>query len=412
MSTNSRIGNSKPAFKTVLPWKLKSVSQTRQDIQSWRRALAMFQSVEQPTNWVLQQLYNNIRIDALLTSQIENRKDQTFSSDFVIKTKDDKEDEEATKVLSNSPAFRKIIDAIIDSRFYGYSMVELQMIKEELQILELPRTNIIPQTGIFYDDYIEQTKKIEYRELREYGTFILEFNNLVMHEQDFGLLNKIVPHVLMKRFAQSCWSELCEIYGIPPRYMKTMTNDPGMMSRAENMMRDMGAAAWFIIDKEEELEFAQGVSTNGDVYKQFINLCNNEISLLISGAVYGQDTVNGNRSKDEAAQEILWQKILADQRFIEQEVNTKVLPALARHGLVKEGSMMNYSEAEDINKLFDFATKLMVHKDVPNDWIEEKFGVPVLDKKTEDVLKSDPDKAALWAQAQKLSAALPSNFFD
>ena len=401
--TYSKIGKAKPSYKTVLPWKLKSVSQTRQDIQSWRRALAMFQNVEQPTNWVLQQLFNNIRIDALLTSQIENRKDQTFSSEFVINTVDDKEEDETTKVLSNSPAFRKIIDAIIDSRFYGYSMVELYIDQNGgLQVSELPRTNIIPQAGLFYPDYIEQTNAIKYRELREYGTFILEFNNLVMHEQDFGLLNKIVPHVLMKRFAQSCWSELCEIYGIPPRYIKTMTNDPGMMARAEAMMQDMGAAAWFIIDKEEELDFAQGVSTNGDVYKQFINLCNNEISLLISGAVYGQDTVNGNRSKDEAAQEILWQKVLADQRFIEQEINTKVLPALVRHGLVKEGSRMNYSEAEDINKLFDFATKLMVHKDVPNEWIEEKFGVPVIDKAT----PAPPSGAG-----ETLSATIPSNFF-
>ena len=29
---------------------------------------------------------------------------------------------------------------------------------------------------------------------------------------DYGLLNKAVPHVLFKKFAQSCWSELCEIY--------------------------------------------------------------------------------------------------------------------------------------------------------------------------------------------------------
>lgn len=410
MATNSKIGKASPAFKHVLPWQLKSVSQTRQDIQSWKRALAMFQNVEQPTNWILQQLFNNVKTDALLTSQIENRKDQTFSSAFVIKTADDKDDEHATKVLSNSPAFSKIIDSIIDSRLHGYSMVELHIdINKELQIEELPRTNIIPQTGIFYKDYIELSDPKAYRELKEYGTFIIEFNNLVMHEQDFGLLNKIVPHVLMKRFAQSCWSELCEIYGIPPRYLKTMTNDPSMMARGEQMMRDMGAAAWFIIDKEEELQFANGVSTNGDVYKQFINLCNNEISLLISGAIIGQDTVNGSRSKDVANQEMLWQKVLADQRFITQQINTKVLPALARHGLVKEGSYMKYNEAEDINKLFEFTTKLLAFKDVDNEWIEEKFGVPVIDKaKAEEPINKDPKKE----KSKKLSATLPDNFFD
>jgi len=405
-TTNSKIGKSKPAFKSVLPYKLKAVSQTRQDIQTWRRALAAFQNVEQPSAWQLQLLYNNIKTDSLLTSQLENRKDQTFSSEFVIKTADDKEDDKATKLLSNSPAFRKIVDAILDSRFFGYSMVELHNNIGQLIADDLPRTNIIPQTGTFYSDYVELTDQVQYRDLREYGTFLLEFNNVVMHEQEFGLLNKVTPHVLMKRFAQSCWSELCEIYGIPPRVLKTNTQDAGMMNRGEQMMRDMGAAAWFIIDETEELEFASAATTNGDVYRNFIQLCNNEISMLISGAIIGQDTVNGSRSKDEASQEMLWQKVMADQRFVEQEVNSIVIPALASHGLVKEGSYMNYSEAEDINKLFDFTRKLLPYKDVPNEWIKEKFGVEVLDKpKNEATEPKQPGN-------KKLSAKLPSNFFD
>lgn len=405
--TNSRIGKSKPSFRSVLPYKLKSVSQTRQDIQTWRRAVQAFQDVEDPSTWQLQQLYNNIKMDSLLTSQTDNRKEQTFSSEFVIRSADDKEDEKATKALSNSPAFRKIVSSILDARLYGYSMIELNTDLNSLLIAEdLPRANIIPQTGVFYSDYIELTNPIRYREMREYGTFILEFNNLVMHEQDFGLLNKVVPHVLMKRFAQSCWSELCEIYGIPPRVLKTNTQDAGMMNRGENMMRDMGAAAWFIIDETEELEFAQSASTNGDVYRNFIQLCNNEISMLISGAIIGQDTVNGSRSKDEASQEMLWQKVLADQRYVEQEINSIVLPALSRHGLVKEGSTMNYSEAEDINKLFDFTRKLLPYKDVPNEWIKEKFGVEVTDKQP----TATPDSKQ--EGNKKLSASLPSNFFD
>ena len=66
--------------------------------------------------------------------------------------------------------------------------------------------------------------------------------------RNYGLLNKAVPHALFKKFAHSCWSELCEIYGIPPRYIKTNTQDPEMLDRAEQMLRDMGSAAYFIID--------------------------------------------------------------------------------------------------------------------------------------------------------------------
>lgn len=407
MATNSKIGKAAPSFKQTLPWKLRSVTQTRQDIQSWRRALAMFQSVEQPTNWVLQILFNNVRMDSLLSSQIENRKEQTFSSDFTIHTPDGNVDEEVTKDLAKSLAFKTIIDSILESKFLGYSMVQLAIQDGKLQVEDLPRTNTIPQTGMFYEDYVELSKPVKYRETREYGTFILEFNNLEMHKQELGLLNKVVPHVLMKRFAQSCWSELCEIYGIPPRYMKTMTNDPAMMARAEQMMRDMGNAAWFIIDTDEDLQFANGVSTNGDVYKNFINLCNNEISMLICGAIIGQDTKFGSNSKDASAQEMLWQKILADQRFIEQYVNDLVMPALAKHGIVKEGSTMKYSEAEDTNKLFEYLMKLLEYFDVPADWIEEKFGIPVGERKVKQ-----PADVPTPQKEKKLAAGLEEGFFD
>jgi len=176
-----------------------------------------------------------------------------------------------------------------------------------------------------------------------------------------------------------------------------------MLSRGDAMMRDMGAAAYFIIDETEELEFAQGASTNGDVYKNLINLCNNEISLLISGAVYGQDTVNGNRSKDESAQEILWQKVLADQRSIEQAMNSSILPALARLGVVKEGSTLKYAEAEDTDKLFKYAQPFLTSNKyrVTPEWIKDKFGVEVEEVKTSE----EPVN-------KKLSANLPDNFFD
>ncbi|MGM9837689.1 MAG: hypothetical protein ACI30A_04280 [Paludibacteraceae bacterium] len=38
----------------------------------------------------------------------------------------------------------------------------------------------------------------------------------------------------------------------------------------------MGSAAAFVIDTSEEFSFAQGIFTNGDVYRALINLCNNK----------------------------------------------------------------------------------------------------------------------------------------
>lgn len=360
-----------------MPWKSKSVYRTRQDIASWNRAINMAQNAETPRMWPLQLLYNEILSDALLKSQVENRKQQVFSSGFNLKDDKGEVNEEATKLLKQNRAIAKIFDAILESRLRGYSVVELDYDPDgRLTCDIIPRTNIVPQLGLFYKDYADDLSPVNYRELREYGTWVLEFTS-----EDLGLLNSAVPHVLFKRFAQSCWSELCEIYGIPPRVLKTNTQDDAMLNRGEQMMKDMGAAAYFIIDETEELAFAQGVSTNGDVYKNLITFCNQETSLLITGAILGQDTEHGTRGKEQVSQDIQWLLVQSDMNLIETYFKDVVMPALVRIGFIPDGLTFEFDEAEDTNKLFEYTQKLLTHYDVDPEWIKAKFGVEVTAKK-------------------------------
>jgi hypothetical protein len=365
---------STPDKKRVLPNTLKAVSRMRADIKVWNDAYNQAMA-EEAKNFALQLLYNEARIDALLTSQVENRQQQIFSIPFKLKSATGEVDEEQTALLSKMPIYRQLCKAVLDSVYYGYNLVELELSKTDAGIqanaIVLPRTNVVPQLGLYFKDYSEDTS-IKYREMPEYGTYILEFNT-----GDLGLLNKAVPHVLFKRFAQSCWSELCEIYGIPPRYMKTNTQDPTMLKRAESMMSDMGAAAWFIIDEEETFEFAKVDSTNGDVYKNLIALCNNEISLLVSGAVIGQDTVNGNRSKEDSSQNMLFNLVKADMALIEQSFNSIILPALAKLGLIKPGIMGEFEQVPDLESLWKYTSGALQYFNVDPEWIKKTFGIEV-----------------------------------
>lgn len=356
----------------TLTWNPKSIFRTRADVSTWNEAQTMYYSAEEPRSYAMQLLYNEVRLDALLTSQIENRKQQVFSSEFSLKNAAGEIDEEQTLRLKKSSAYRLLTDAMLESRNMGFSLVELDLDKDKRVLVNLiPRTNVVPQTGEFYEDYTD-TKKVKYRELPEFGKWILEFDT-----GDIGLINKAIPHVLFKRFAQSCWSELCEIYGIPPRVLKTNTQDPTMLSRSETMMRDMGAAAWFIIDETESFEFAQGVATTGDVYGNLINLCNNENSMLISGAIIGQDTKNGNRSKDESAQNVLWELVKSDMEQAELWWNEIVIPAFIKIGAMPAGLTFEYNAAEDLKQLFEFTKGFLPFKKIEDDWIKDKFGVQV-----------------------------------
>ena len=346
------------------------------DMKSWNTGLNMARMGEQPQNWAIQLVFDECELDTLLSSQWNNRKNQVFSSSFSLKKANGDIDEEATKILKKNPLYRSLTNSALDSILFGYNLVELSFQKNgtesKLTAEKIPRYNVVPQTGLFYPEYGDTSKSIKYRELAEFGTWILEFNSKTL-----GLMNKLVAPALFTRFAESCWSELCEIYGIPPRVLKTNTQDATMLKRAETMMRDMGSAAWFIIDETEEFDFAKGASTNGDVYNSLLKHCGAKICNLLSGGMIGQDTQNGARAKDEVSMEMLWLLVQSDMAMLEEAWNETIIPALVKHGVLPEGLSFEFDEAEDVAQLWKFVHGLLGYFDFDPEWIKEKFGVEV-----------------------------------
>jgi phage gp29-like protein len=368
----------------------KSISQTRRDISDLQRARTLALASENPKQYLLQDIYTIISDDALLSSQISNRKEQTIAAAFDMRMADNKIDVELTDRLNELDFIQDLFGHMLDSEYFGYSLIELSVEDYAPKVELIQRRNISPDFGRFYPD-TSLDNFLEYRKAKEYKRHLLEFNS-----GHLGMLNKSVPHVLFKKFAQSCWSELCEIYAIPPRVMKTDTRDPQMLDNAEAMMRDIGAAAWFIIDTTEEFDFAQGISTNGDVYNNLIRLCNNEMSMLVAGAIIGQDTKNGNESKEKISMQITDRLVQADKRMIETYMNSLVIPALYRIGWIPPTtSKFRFTAAEDIDRLFDMTVKIMPHKKVSDVFIKEKFGIEVEGDRYESIQPADhtqPDK--------------------
>lgn len=371
---------------------------TRKDISDWKKARQQAISSYEPKQVLLQNLYEEVMLDALMFSQIGLRIDKSQGVDFAL-MQGDKVDDEQTQLLKDSGLFDTLVEFVIESKFYGHSLVEFAYTPTGVQADLLPRQNISPKTGKFYPD-IYTSEFIEYRNEADFGRWIVE---LYPRKGDLGLLNKAVPYVLIKKFALSCWSELCEIFGIPPRVMKTNTSDPEMLSRAEQMMKEIGSAAYFIIDTEENFDFAQGVATNGDVYKNLIGTCDQQLSLLNLAAVLGQDTVNGNRSKEESSSKLLDSVVKADNRFIESSFNKIILPALASIGIVKPGLRLSIAKEVDVEKLWKMVYEGSQYYEFDTEWIRETFGIEVIGVKQQNATPGEtptPKKAAAPANGK------------
>ena len=345
----------------------------RRDISDWHTARLEATRADKPRQHRLQVLYNEVMLDAKMTSQIGLRIGKSQSADWCIQ-KGDQNDKDAMKVLADKGLFDKLVRFIVESQFYSQSLVQFTFDKAGDPDIELvPRTNVSPATGRFYPDVYGNESEL-YRDRPDFGRWILEF---CPDKLDLGLLNKAVPYVLMKKFALGCWSELCEIYGIPPRVLKTNTQDTDMLNRAESMMREIGAAAYFIIDTEEEFEFAQASNTNGDVYKNFIATCDEQISLLNLGAVLGQDTINGNRSKEEASTDLMEIIVEADKRKIAYYINKAAIPAMESLGIIPTGLCFKFAKATDTEKLWNMVYQASAYYEFDVEWLKQTFGMEI-----------------------------------
>lgn len=359
--------------QTVLRVIRRQESIVRRDIIDWRTARLEATLADEPKQHRLQVLYNEVMLDAKMTSQINLRIGKSQSADWSLK-KGDKNDEETMNLLKDNGLFDKLVKFIVESQFYNQSLVQFTFDKVGDPDLELvPRTNVSPATGRFYPD-VYGGESEQYRDRPDFGKWVLEF---CPDRSDLGILNKAVPYVLMKKFALSCWSELCEIYGIPPRVLKTNTQDTDMLNRAEAMMREIGAAAYFIIDTEEEFEFAQASNTNGDVYKNFIATCDEQISLLNLGAVLGQDTEHGNRSKEEASTDLMEIVVEADKRKIAYYINKVAIPAMEALGIIPTGLRFEFAKATDTEKLWDMVYQASAYYEFDVEWLKQTFGMEI-----------------------------------
>jgi hypothetical protein len=369
---NPKPGTRRPGklFSTIV---LQNMRRARYDIAQWRQALKIAENVDNPNRARLYDIYTDCGLDALLTSQLQNRKLQTLGTACEIVNEAGEPDETYTRMLQESAWFPLFVGQLLETPWWGHSLWEIFGNSfDSLAMNLIPRKHVKPQTGEVLDHEYD-TGGAPYREMREYGRYLIEAGG----HDDLGLLNKAVPHILMKRFAQSCWSEFCEIFGMPMRTLKTNTGDPEMLSRAEAMMHTMGAANYSIIDDSEVMEYAEASNATGDVYKYLIALCNNEISLLVLGSILGQDTEHGTRGKEQVSLDILSYLVKADVTGVQNYINSSLFPALAASGFIPANLSFRYRESEDLDTLWTKVKEALIHYDIPAEWIEDKFGIPV-----------------------------------
>lgn len=322
-------------------------SLTKQDVGRWRTAWQMAINIDNPRRAALYDIYTDTLVDLHLTGCISQRKGKTLLKSFVIKNTDGTEDAEAMRVFE-SEWFYNFVSLALDSRFWGHSLIQLGDIitddnglRRFANVEVVPRKHVIPEYGVFVREQSDdKAKGIDYRT----GS-IADWCVEVGEPHDLGLLLKCAPHSLSKKNMTAYWDVFGEIFGMPMRIGKTNSQDPEDRQRIEDVLENMGAAAWGLFPDGTDIEIKE--STRGDAYNVYdkrIDRANSEISKGILNQTMTIDS-GSSLSQSETHLEVFENVCAADARLIKYIVNDRLIPKMIRHGFDLKGKSFDWDDA-------------------------------------------------------------------
>lgn len=353
-----------------------SKARGRKKISDWTAANNQAGNVVSPKRTLLYTLYEELVLDGDVFAEWETkRKLRLTGSDFQMLDPNNKPNEEVTNMLRNT-WFTQLLNHSMDAKLWGHSLVEIKDIDNNGLVANLelvPRKHVIPETGLITIN-VGDEKGIFYRDELSINQWLFEIGET----SDLGLLNVCAPYILFQRFALSAWSEFCELFAMPLRVGKTQSKDTSSLNRMEDMLISMATASYAVIDKDEEIEFVEAGKSDGTVYERLMNVCSSKISKILNGAVIGEASQGGSRSKEEVGQKISDLVTLSDMTSFENWMKQYGIPKLIALGYPFDGYRFEFKKPKDLVALIAIVTGLTTAGYKPKlEWVQDEFGIPL-----------------------------------
>jgi hypothetical protein len=346
------------------------------DLTTFSNALIYAQNILNPNRTELFRLYNDIMLDAHLTSVIATRKATILSAEFMF-TKEGKEDKELSSVFKTK-WFYDFLNLSLDSLFLGFSLIEFgNLVNDEFEtITEVPRQYVKPEFGVV-TPALGMITGTSYSEL-PYSDWAM----LVGEKTNLGLLAKCAPYCLWKRNAMIAYAEFVEM-NQAIRILKTDAYDETTRQAGENFMRTMGNSAYAVLGKDDEVQFAETRNASGaeQLYNGLINKCNEELSKLILGGT-GMTDAKSFVGSSKIHQETFHLLGTQDKIFIQNVLNKQLIPFLIRHEFQLEGYKIECKPEEELSlkERFEIDSKLLDYFDFKPEYFRETYGSDVYPK--------------------------------
>jgi phage gp29-like protein len=387
----------KPDKIEVFNVSVAQVDRSYKGIKEWRNALRSAESVTNPRRKLLYDLYKEVILDLHVEGVIGKRKLKVSNKTFKFFDSAGKENEEITKLLKKE-FFKDMVNDILDSRFWGHSLLFFKELTTEIQDYELiERTNVRPETGEVLAKSYDATG-VPYREIPT-CSYIIEAGK----KKDLGLLLKIAPYVIFKKGNVSDWGLFNQLFGFPFREFSYDGKDPKVKKEIEKIAQSTLTAPYAIMPTNASMklhESQKGMSNA--LFKELAVFCDKQMSKAVLHSTLTIDDAGGHY-KGNVHENSEAEVTKDDISFVLTVLNTQFIKILENFGFKVTGGNFDIESGDGLSlkDRLDIDKELNQIIDIEPEYFYEKYKIPVPKSGAKLKTKSPVEKKENEKEAQK-----------
>jgi Protein of unknown function (DUF935) len=359
-----------------------SIDRSPKSLSTWLQALRSAESIQNPTRRLLYDLYEDILLDAHLSTVWSKRVLAISNTDIVFTNDNGDENEEIAKLI-DTEFFGQILEHIVNSRAYGHSLIDLQtpnlldidsLMHQECEIID--RRYVKPEFGL---------RVLQPSDMTGYAYREEPFTNVVLEagrKKDLGLFLKAAPWVLLKRGDIEDWATFNELFAMPLRKGKY---NPSMVGEKETLtqaMEETAGKSYVIVPDGSEVEYVESKSSgNNENYEKFARFCDEQISKLFVGQTLTTEVGTKGSHALGSVHEGIEEKIArSDRKFVQRILNSKFKAVLEYAGYKNlDGFKFDFREDEEsLSTTEQLTNDIEIHTKVgklKREYFTEKYNV-------------------------------------
>lgn len=323
-----------------------------------------------------------IQQDAHIRAVIETLESQILGDRYMLARVNEKgkyiKDVAETQKIQGSQ-FDKIIKGIVESKLYGYTLLEI-MPDIDPKTGKIAEVNSIERRNVLADQRIVLKRQGIWEPHWDLRHAVYERNYILVNSGDLGLFSATTPLILAKKFTVANYVNFSHTYGQPIIHGKTVSESNADRKRLANEIANAAQNKVVVTGIEDEVDIKTFTMSNSEkIYTGLIDFVNKEVSNLVLGSESMAGGMQSYVGSTKAHQDIFRDRIEVYRRYIENVMNEQVLPRLVAMGYVPSGLEFRYSNRiemsnEDRIKLYSLITDKY---EVAADEIEKEFGINV-----------------------------------